>query len=189
MKANWFVGLPVPAGWLPQLLATAPEPLRRFHPQDLHITVAFLSACGPERAQAAWRACSQALVATPPPAPLQAQLGALRPFGPARRYSALSFVLRRGQQQLAALIAQLRPLALQAAQLPPADRPPLPHVTIGRPARRATAQVRRELLLWADGLTPADELLSLTRLALFTWSEQRPARQFRIVAEQALPLA
>ncbi len=54
---NWFVALVVPeqAG-LDGVLPSLPPGLRRFQPGDRHLSVAFLGACGAERALDAWQA-------------------------------------------------------------------------------------------------------------------------------------
>jgi hypothetical protein len=47
MQPNWFVGFPLKAGpWFTGLVADVPSGIRVLHPQDLHLTVAFLGACG-----------------------------------------------------------------------------------------------------------------------------------------------
>lgn len=52
--ANWFIGVAVPpeAGWI-DAAHDLPEGVRRFHPLDLHITVAFLGPCGAAKAHRA----------------------------------------------------------------------------------------------------------------------------------------
>src|SRR6185436_3652410 len=54
--ANWFIGLPIPAGaWL-EALPAVPEGCRLFDAGDLHLTVAFLGHVSEDAARAAWAA-------------------------------------------------------------------------------------------------------------------------------------
>ena len=56
MGASYFVAFPVAAEpWLERALAGAPPGVRRLHPDDVHLTLAFLGAVTEERARAAWR--------------------------------------------------------------------------------------------------------------------------------------
>ena len=182
MRPNWFVGLPVEAGrWFTKLVADAPAQVRVFHPEDLHITVAFLGAAGEQRAMAAW-AHSEALSA----APIEAILAEVKPMGNPRRPSALSVLLDQGRSEASALIEALRAPMIETAGAKPDTREPKPHLTVARPQRRASASDRRKAVAWAEAKRPLGEAVTLTHLALYTWSDDRPARQFRVVASRAL---
>ncbi len=53
--ANWFIALPVTAEALPaDVIDGLPAGLRRLHPDDLHVTVAFLGPVGEDCALTAW---------------------------------------------------------------------------------------------------------------------------------------
>jgi 2'-5' RNA ligase len=177
---NWFIALPVAdAGWLRPLLDGAPDGLRRFHPADLHLTVAFLGGCGADAAEAAWE------VAAGLPLPrFEVTLGGVEPMGRPKRPSAYSLVLAEGREAVAAYMGAHRGALLAAAGARPDTRPPLPHITVGRPPFKADAEARRALQAWADGAPPVGARLRLDRLALYTWSDDRKARQFRIVSER-----
>ncbi len=182
MRANWFIGLPVDAGrWLTPLVRTAPAHVRLFHPDDVHMTVAFLGAVGPEAAERAW-----ATVLGYQSSPIELSLGGLRAMGNPRRPSALSVLVESGNDRVAALIAALRGPACAAADARPDDRPPLPHITIARPARDASADERRAAVEWARAQPPVNAKVVLDRLVLFTWATDRRERQFRVVHQQLL---
>lgn len=184
MKANWFLALPVdPGRWFAPLVRTAPEHVRVFHPADVHITAAFLGACGEPRARAAWAEVRQVN-----PGPLSIQLSTLEPMGNPRRPSALSVVISRGREPLAQLIGALRGAACRAADAQLDDRPPLPHLTVARPKRKSTSDERREAIEWARSQPPVDAQVELDRLCLYTWTEDRRERQFRSIEQTSFTL-
>ncbi|MBW2524862.1 MAG: 2'-5' RNA ligase family protein [Deltaproteobacteria bacterium] len=188
MTPNWFIGLPVEAGtWFPRLIRGAPESVRVFHPDDIHITVAFLGSCGPEAARRAWSAVTEELHrGVRPVAPLQATLGGVEPMGNPKRPSALSVVLSEGARPVAELMEALRHGAWAAADARPDRRPALPHITIARPKRKASGSERQDALRWAAELPAVGVGISLDRVALLTWAEDRRLRQFRAVEQSAL---
>jgi 2'-5' RNA ligase len=180
--ANWFLALVVPPqpGW-EALMDDLPANLRRFAPEDRHLTVAFLGACGAERARAAWRA----LAPLPHPS-IRASAGAWRALGPRRRPSAYGLTLGEGMDTAASLLAGWGDLARHAAGLPAEGRPPLPHITLARPPRRQVEALRGAMASWlVTAPVPAEPFL-LERLALYTWRPERRERLFRIVAERRL---
>jgi 2'-5' RNA ligase len=182
MKENWFIGLPVDAGrWLAPLVRSAPSCVRLFHPEDVHMTVAFLGAVGPEAASRAW-----ATVLGYQSSPIELALGPLRAMGNPRRPSALSVLVESGNDRVAALIGALRGPACAAADARPDDRPPLPHITIARPSRSASAEERRAAVAWALAQPAVGAKVVLDRLVLFTWATDRRERQFRIVEQKPL---
>ena len=78
--SNWFVALSVPgAPWFSRVTAP-PDGVRLFHPDDLHITVAFLGACGEQAAEAAFE-----VAAKWPTGTLSVTLGDVEPMGNPRR--------------------------------------------------------------------------------------------------------
>ncbi len=181
MLPNWFVGLPVVAvPWHASLLRTAPPGLSELHPDDLHITVAFFGGVSETRAAAGFEvACG--LRADP----LVVRLSGLEPMGNPRRPTALSVVLGDGAERTGALIASVKGAALEAAGAP-ADRYGIhPHITVLRPPRRATDEDRRVAVAWAKTVAPLDVAVTLDRVALYTWSEDRRTRKFRVVREHA----
>jgi RNA 2',3'-cyclic 3'-phosphodiesterase len=184
---NWFVAIPVAAdGWLDGLIADAPDELRVFHADDLHMTVAFLGPCGEEAALAAFD------TAEPWSSPAVAiTLAALSPMGNPRRPSALSVLLERGGAEVSGIVTQLRPAMWRAAGATPDERPAKPHVTVARPRRRADDDERGRALAWAAGKPPLEVDLSVSRLALYTRFDGKSPpegrrRAFRIVSSRAL---
>lgn len=173
---NWFVGVPVPAaGWFEELVSVPPEAVRRFHPDDLHMTVAFLGPVGEEQARAAWEARSWSLP------PITASLGHVVPMGAPHRYSALSVELVDGREAIESAITACRDAICDAAGARREKRPAMAHVTIARPNRRATAPQREAALRWAKRLDLIGPTVTLDGLALYTWADDRRERQFKIV--------
>jgi 2'-5' RNA ligase len=182
MKPNWFVGLPVAAEpWLSRLVADAPDDLRLFHPEDLHATVAFLGGCGPERARRAWEEVHRLEGSS-----FSVSLGGLKAMGNPRRPSALSVVVDQGHPQAVALIESLRGPMIEVAGARPDPRPVLPHITVARVERKASACQRRAALAWVESKAPVGAELTIDRICLYTWAENRPIRQFRKVEQRLL---
>jgi RNA 2',3'-cyclic 3'-phosphodiesterase len=69
------------------------------------------------------------------------------------------------------------------------ERPPRFHVTVGRPKRAPSPAERRAAIAWAKSKPPVGARIVIDRLALYTWSENRKERQFRIVRERPLQSA
>ncbi|MCB9549451.1 MAG: hypothetical protein H6706_26920 [Myxococcales bacterium] len=156
-EPTWFIGLAVPAGDWFRRLVDPPPGLRLEHPDDLHLTLAFLGPAGAERARAAWAAC-EALGG-----PVSARGIALRPFGRPGAWSALALALDAAAA--VTLGERIRPTALAAAGRPPEDRALRPHVTVGRvnqPRHHA------EVLAWANEISLQDVRLQLDRVVLYT---------------------
>lgn len=171
---NWFIGLPVPSGWLDRALKGAPGKLRRVHGEDLHITVAFLGACGSERALRAFDQLDAGL-------DVEVVLDRIHGFGGQRRPSAYSVVVAEGNDAVVAYLSRWRDRLLLAANARPDPYEPHPHVTVGRPPRRAAPEVAHEIHAWATSTTPLAERVRIQDVALYTWAEDRSARQFEIV--------
>lgn len=178
---NWFIALPVsPAVWFDEQVTPPPSGLRRFDPEDLHVTLAFLGGVGEAAARAAWAALPAL------DGPWSVRLGHVRAMGNPRRYSALSAVFAEGAVPVEAAMTRAGAVALAAAGLPPEPRPALAHVTLARPGRRASEPERAAGLGWARGLGVLDVTLTLDRVALYTWTEARVDRLFRIIEDRRL---
>ncbi|MEZ4355433.1 MAG: 2'-5' RNA ligase family protein [Myxococcota bacterium] len=171
--ASVFVAFPVEAGdWLERLPA-APDAIRLVHRADLHVTVAFLGRVEPTQADAAWATLQGGL-----PAPCAGRLGRVEAMGPARTASALAArVLARDEagETLATVLGWLRDRALAAADRPADSRPPHPHLTLARIARRADRTARREALAWAASIDVSTVHVRLDRLALY--ASRAPAQR------------
>lgn len=176
-RSNWFIALPVDASsWYQEHVGVPPVGVRRFHQDDLHLTVAFLGACGEEAARRAFaRPSSWSL------GPLKATLGDLVPMGTPQRYSALALLLEEGRETVEREIGQVRDAWLAAAEARPDTRPPKAHITIARPRRRGLADERRAGLAWAETIDVRGLPAALGRPALYTWSRERKERLFEIV--------
>lgn len=182
-RPNWFFGLPIDGSFV----LTLPEPppsIRRYHPDDVHLTLAFLGACGESGAARALEALDERMKLGTP-AVIEGTLGEVVPMGGSRGdYSALSALLDRGRAEATRLLAEWGDMLMLAAHGRRSTRPPKPHVTIARPHRRATYRDREAGLEWASALDLRAVPARLDRIALFTWSEDRRERLFRVVAER-----
>jgi RNA 2',3'-cyclic 3'-phosphodiesterase len=182
MRPNWFLALRVPPGdWYPSSLPPPPEGFRCFHPEDLHVTVAFLGNCGETAARRAW-----GLADAWDLGPLSIALGELVPMGNRGHYSALSFLLTSGRELIEAEIEQIRDELLVAAGGEPESRRARAHVTVARPPRRASAELRQEGLRWAGGLKLEPVELLVSEISLYTWNENRASRLFQIIESREL---
>lgn len=183
-RPNWFFAFPLPGAFVLEL----PEPpaaLRRYHPDDVHLTLAFLGGVGEAGAERALAALDQRLAVETPHA-LDVTLAEVVPMGGKRRYSALSALLEVGRVEISACITALRDALTEAASGRREKRPAKPHVTIARPRSRATDADREQGLRWAEGLDLRSVSARLDRIALYTWSEDRRERLFRVVTERPL---
>ena len=180
MSANWFIALPVPSGpWFDVM--QPPDGVRLFGASDLHLTVAFLGAVTEAQAHAAFEHA--------PGFPLHAlrvTLGAVECLGSKRRPSAFSALLLEGRVAVEAAMGATRTQMWDAAGARHDSRPPLAHVTLARPSRRATAVEVRSAASWASALRLGAPSVLLDSIALYTWSEDRTLTLFRRVA--SLPL-
>jgi 2'-5' RNA ligase len=180
-RPNWFVALPVPAdGWY-ALLPAPPPQLRLLHPDDLHLTVAFLGAVEEAKARAAFELANELALG-----PTEVALGSVEPMGNKRRPSALSVTLRSGREAVARAIEGVRDAMCMRAGAKADARPALPHITIARPMRNASPDQRRAAVAWARAVELGDARVTLRRVALFTWSAERRDRKFEERASIAL---
>ena len=177
-------------GWFEALVADAPRHVRVFHPEDVHMTVAFLGGCGEESANRAWAIAVEPALSQQQECPIrgtfQITLDALTPMGNPRRPSALSATLSAGVEEAVAIMRALRDPMIVAAGAQPAARMPLPHITVARPGRRCGALERKAAIAWAKEKPPIGATLTIDTLMLYTWSEDRRTRQFRAVASRQL---
>jgi 2'-5' RNA ligase len=184
MRPNWFFAFPLDGRFvldLPELPAT----FRRYHPDDVHLTLSFLGGCDERAARNAMEALDDALAATAVSS-IDVALGEIVAMGPRTRYSALSALLSAGRVETERCIAALRDVVSEAALGKRERRPPLAHVTLARPGRAASAARRAEGLAWAAQQRLDTVRARLSRIALYTWSDDRRERLFRIVGERAL---
>lgn len=181
MSANWFIALPVLAGpWFDAL--QPPQGVRLFGAEDLHLTVAFLGAVTEPQARAAFEHAHQF-----PLTARSVRLGSVECLGSKRRPSAFSALLLDGRAEVEAALGATRHRMWEAAQAQPDTRPPLAHVTLARPVRRATSDEVDHAAHWARGLDLGGPSVQLDSIALYTWSEDRKLALFRKVV--SLPLA
>jgi 2'-5' RNA ligase len=178
--ANWFIGLPVATGaWFDAI--EVPPAVRKFGPDDVHLTVAFLGAVEAELAR---RAFAEA-AAFPLPR-LTIELGKLEALGDRRHPSAFSALLTRGREEVERAIGQARAPLYALAKARPDPRPPLAHATLARPQRRIAPSELAHAIAWAHALELGAPRVELDRIALYTWSADRRGALFRI--DRSCPL-
>jgi 2'-5' RNA ligase len=180
VEPNWFIALPVPAGRFLSELAP-PAAVRLFAPEDLHITVAFLGRVTPERAALAFDAAHAFALKS-----CEISLADVVALGNPDRPSAFSALLGDGREAVEDAIAATRHVLLSAAGAPPDLRPPLAHVTLARPQRRASPAQVADALSWARALDLQEPRCILAQLALFTWSGDRTTNLFQIAQSRPL---
>lgn len=177
---NWFVALPVreSAELLGELARTAPPEIRLFAPEDMHLTVAFLGAMPEVRVPQVLEVMQKIDFE-----PFIISLDALIPLPSAKFPSAFAYKLGRGHAQTVAVMENWRDALLQAGGAPPERRPPFPHLTVGRPQRKFGAQGRQAGIHWAADILPIEFETCVDSIALYTWSDDRRQKQFKIVKE------
>ena len=181
---NWFFAFPVEGSFVLDLASTPPA-FRLVHAADAHLTVAFLGACGEAPALRALDVLDEYLLRLPFPV-IDISFGEVVAMGSHGRYSALSALVRRGREAATHCITELRDVLTEAATGSHDPRPARPHVTIARPLGGATLADRAAGLTWAAHIDLHAVEGRLDRIALYTWSEDRRERMFRIVAERKL---
>lgn len=180
MPANWFIALPVtPGPWFESL--QPPDGVRLFGPSDLHLTVAFLGPVTEARARLAFEHAQSF-----PLRALAARLGEVESLGSKRRPSAFSALLRDGRAQVEEALGAAREQMWNAAEARHDTRPPLAHITLARPMRKASSSQVNRGAQWASELDLGAPVVQLGEIALYTWSEDRAATLFRRV--ESLPL-
>ncbi|MFZ5891376.1 MAG: 2'-5' RNA ligase family protein [Myxococcota bacterium] len=183
-RENWFFGFPLDGAFMRSLPAP-PHGFRLYHPDDIHLTLAFLGGCGEAPALRALEALDgeleQAQLSS-----IDVSLGAVQPMGSRRAYTALSAVLDIGREAVEVYIARLRDALADAASVARDTRPPKAHATLARPARRASHAERQAGLVWARGLDLTHVNQRIRCIALYRWSENRNERLFRVVARREL---
>jgi RNA 2',3'-cyclic 3'-phosphodiesterase len=184
-RPNWFFAFPIDGAFVLDLPPLPPN-FRRFHPEDVHLTLAFLGGVAEVAAHAALAALDARLLEAPIAA-LDVSLAEVVPMGGSRRsYSALSALLDEGRAEATAYLSALRDVLTETASGRREKRPPKPHVSIARTRARATDADREAGLSWASQLALREVRARLDRIALYTWSEARRDRLFQIVAERRL---
>jgi 2'-5' RNA ligase len=184
-RPNWFFAFPLDGSFVTDL-PEPPKALRRFHPADVHMTLAFLGGCGEAAALGALATFDQRLAAGPLPV-LDVSLGPVVPLGRSKSgYTTLSALLARGRAEATAWLTAERDALHDAAKVPRTKRPAKPHVSLARVRGRANAESREAGLAWAAALELGAIRARLDRVALYTWNDVRREQLFKIVAERRL---
>lgn len=182
MSPNWFIGFPVdPGSWYDKVITNLPAGIKCFEAEDLHITFAFLGPVAEQRALRAWQ---KGL--TLPIRPVAYTLGPMAPFGNPKRPSAYAFTLDKGRAAVVDYMQRHANALLEIAGKEAEARPPRPHITVARPPRKASSDLRAAGMAWLESIDPPADLLCIDQMALYTWADDRKARQFKIVARRVL---
>ncbi|MEX2575263.1 MAG: hypothetical protein WD382_01280 [Halofilum sp. (in: g-proteobacteria)] len=183
-NANWFIALPVDAGALPAgTLSGLPAGLQCLHPEDLHVTVAFLGALGEPRALSVWQE-----IAGLETDAFTVHSGARAALGNPRRPSAYGLDLMGGKT-FVAWLGHWRDRLHDAAGLERETRALRPHVTLARPPRRAGKVNRQCADAWLHQDPPESVALRLDRIALYSAAGRASKRRYREVQTYALTRA
>jgi 2'-5' RNA ligase len=163
-------------------LPPAPRRVRVFGASDLHVTLGFLGAVQESEARKAWGRIESFSSFRP----VTGSFEGVKPLGHPRKPSALAAIVDEGREAMTEMIVEARGPLLAAADAPPDDREPLPHMTLARVQRRARSVERREALRWAEGIDLHGISFTAASVALYTWANEREERLFRIVERHAL---
>jgi 2'-5' RNA ligase len=179
-RANWFIGLPIIGMQLDACMSKAPSHIRVFDTADLHLTIAFLGPTTESSARIAWNALDWPLPSR------EVSFGKLVPMGNPRHFSALSVLLDEGRAEVEVAMGRARKQVCAAAGVAEDERPPKAHITLARVSRRATDRDRIAALSWAEFQSFEHVRVQLASVALYTWSENRQERLFRVVEHRLL---
>ena len=154
-----------------------PARVRVFATSDLHVTLGFLGAVQESDARNAWDRIGDFASFRE----VKGSFSGVEPLGHPRKPSALAAIVETGRDVLSEMIAQARDPLLRAAGAPEESRPPVPHMTLARIQRRASASERREALRWAQAIDLRGVVFTAAAVALYTWADDRQERLFQIV--------
>ncbi|ETO28840.1 Phosphoesterase HXTX [Reticulomyxa filosa] len=186
MRKNFFVGIPIrreySVHWFPKWNQFHKK-VRLVHPEDLHVTVAFL---GKELGETSLRSICEYLDkmnAFVEPHYFTLTKPILLPN--TRQPTAIGYEIGENLQLLQTLIMQHRAQFTKLANIRSDRRTPLPHLTIARPPsliNKNYAECLQSIQQWyenKDGTTfiPGEEYrIRLDEIALYTWADGYPNR-------------
>jgi 2'-5' RNA ligase len=163
-------------------LPPAPRRVRVFVASDFHVTLGFLGSVQEPEARQAWSQIGSFSSFRS----VSGSFDRVQALGHPRKPSALSAIVDEGREAMTDMIAEARGPLLAAADAPPDDRAPLPHMTLARVQRRAQSAERQEALRWAEAIDLRGISFTAASVALYTWALDRQERLFRIVEQHAL---
>ncbi|NND70728.1 MAG: hypothetical protein HKN43_04035 [Rhodothermales bacterium] len=179
---NWFVGFPVQGdSWCPVSANHVPGSIRLYHPDDLHITMAFLGSVSQRKALKAWKKVTNLKLE-----PVTISFNQLKPFGAFSTPSAYGLTLDTGRDSVANTISTHRRKILGAVGKKPRDGRVVPHVTIARPNRRLSKGDVYAIAEWRHEFEIPEVEVNLTEIALYTWAPPQAPQRFRKIETMQL---
>ena len=180
---NYFIGYGVGEALWHGITSPPPgEGLWWVHPDDLHLTIAFLGSIPEERARTCFQwVCEQEL------SPLRGTLGPAIPLGSRPPASAFARPLEEGFESAVENLQRLGPPLLACAGRPPETRAPLPHITILRARNSTSPAVRQQAEEWLRKRTQGRVSIHLSQIGLYGWAVDRTERRYRLLDSVQLP--
>ena len=182
-RPNWFIAIPIDLGQMYSHVIGRPiKQVRVIRQEDLHLTLAFLGAIEKEAALELWKSLEISDLKT-----IFLALGKVGSFGPQEKPSAYGICPAAANEDLSKLFRHLVSHVLSVTGIDVGTRRFRPHITFARPKRAPNVDERLQAKEWAfsrDFSLIAPMILS--KLALYTWNEDRDVKLFRIVDQKYL---
>ncbi len=174
---SWFIGLKVSeSDDLLAVTAGAPPGISKTHPEDLHLTLAFLGEVDEAAAGRAFAIASARV-----PAVINAATGSSILLGPQACPWAICASITDGAEAVTDLVSALADNCRLAVGLQPEERAPLPHCTLASIDRGVGDELRAELLDWGAGLQTSGHSIVLDVLGLYRTADPTASTQYRCV--------
>ena len=182
MKPNWFVAFSVsPDVWYKDIYKNIEEPMRKFHPEDLHSTLVFLGYLENGEVESVKRVMDDFDEKS-----VSITLGKLLFLPALKKYSAVSYSIEQGNKTLQEYMKKYRDRFSVAAQRDLDSRSPLPHITIARPPKKMTGHEKQTAAMQLQKLPIPQGEIKIDTLDLYTWADHRQSRQFKIIWSKKL---
>ena len=170
-RPNWFFAFPLDGAFLSGLPEPPPS-IRRYQPDDVHMTLAFLGGCGEPAALRALAVLDERLRRV-----LRHRFSTCRSAPSCRSGAPRAAIRRFRRSSTAAATSRPAPRAdarrsSRGRDRVASERPAKPHVTLARVRARASAE-NREGGLRGRLARPHAVHARLDRIALYTWNEMQ----------------
>ncbi|MDH4199323.1 MAG: hypothetical protein OEV66_02995 [Spirochaetia bacterium] len=194
--ANWFVAFKIPPEkWFQELVQQLPADLKAFHPEDLHLTIAFLGGLNLHLKSAIFDLLQKFYLD-----PLTITSSKFLFLPSEKKYSAICLDFRQGFESVGLhdlfmeTMHAIRNEILIVAQAEQDMRNFLPHITVARPGRNISSKDRHSMLLKIKQTSIPQIRIRLDTIGLYTWDDDRRTnsrgisnfRQFKTVFEKQM---